>query len=90
MIHEREDDNLIRQLDVTVTGHIREELIRDVKMAEQIKELSDKVDALTTNVELLLSMWQQAKGVVSFIKWMSVIAGGFVTFILYMKDHWKW
>jgi len=80
----------IKNLDDAVSSHITEEKIRDAQMADKIKELSDKVDILTKNVELLLSMWQQAKGVVSFIKWLAVIAGGLTTFLVYMKDHWKW
>ena len=85
-----------RQVDVDITTlenkigyHILEEAVRDSKMAEQMKELKEQVDALTVKVDLLVDMWTQAKGVVTFIKWVAGIGSGIAASLLFIKEYIK-
>jgi len=47
-----------------------------------IKELRNEMTAFT-------EAWQQAKGVVTFVKWVVSIAGGVTAFLLFIRDHIK-
>lgn len=81
-----ENDN---QFITELREHIGEEQIRDASMADKIQNLEDKVDKLSEDVKTLLEMWQQAKGIITFVKWMAGISGGIVAFIVFIKDHIK-
>jgi len=69
--------------------HIEEELVRDTIMSEKLLEVEYKVDILTSDIKSLLELWQQAKGIVTFVKWTASIAGALTAIILFIKDHWK-
>lgn len=71
-----------RNMDSVLEQHILEEERKFDLLASEIKELRQEIKDLT-------EAWQQARGIVTFIKWCSVVAGGFVTFFLFIKDHWK-
>lgn len=63
---------------------------RDVQIAllqKEIIDLTDKVEALTTQVSGLVDAWKTASGVVGFIKWLSglVVAVGIIWTALKMK-----
>lgn len=71
-----------RNMDLILEHHIAEEDQRFLQLQQEIKDLRQDIKELTI-------AWQQAKGVVTFIKWCSIAAGGFVTFFLFIKEHWK-
>lgn len=68
--------------DMVLKQHTEDEIKRYEDLKNDIKELQTSVQALT-------DAWQQAKGVVSFIKWILGISGGLTVFFTFMKDHWK-
>jgi len=71
-----------RHIDDILTQHMQDEDARFDGLLSEIKELKQDIKDLT-------AAWQQAKGVISFIKWILGIAGGLTVFFTFMKDHWK-
>ena len=71
-----------RQVDDLLEQHMREEDARFEGLISDIKELKQGIKDST-------SAWQQARGVVSFVKWVLGIVGGLTVFLTFMKDHWK-
>ena len=62
--------------------HTEEEIQRYEDLKKDIKELKDTVNGL-------VDTWNQARGVLSFIKWMIGISGSLAAFIIFLKDHFK-
>jgi hypothetical protein len=83
------EETTIQMLREEVKDHVEHELVRDTIMSNQIKNIEDKLESLTTDVKSLISMWEQAKGIITFIKWFSTIGGGLIAAILYLKEHLK-
>ena len=71
-----------REVDFLLQTHMEEESIKFDLIQEDIKQLRSDMKAFT-------DAWQQAKGVVTFIKWLTSITGGLVAIFLFVKDHWK-
>ena len=71
-----------RALDLVLKQHTEEEIERYEDLKKDIKELKE-------TVENLVSIWNQAKGAISLIKWIVAISGSLVAFILFIKDHVK-
>lgn len=79
----------IDELSTFLEEHVDEERVRDAIMSAKIDEMSEQIKTLTTQMESLITAWNQAKGVVSFIKWVVGISGSVAAFILFIKDHIK-
>ena len=62
--------------------HVYEENLKFEQLFADIKELRKELTAFT-------EAWQQAKGVVTFVKWVVSIAGGVTAFLLFIRDHIK-
>ena len=71
-----------KELDEILALHIQEENLKFEQLFVDIKELRREMTAFT-------EAWQQAKGVVTFVKWVVSIAGGVTAFLLFMRDHIK-
>ena len=71
-----------RSFDLVLKQHTEEEIERYEDLKKDIKELKE-------TVENLVSIWNQAKGALSLIKWIAAISGSFGAFILFIKDHVK-
>lgn len=71
-----------RQIEIKLEEHMAAEDARFDQLLTDIKELKEEV-------RLFTNAWQQAKGVVTFVKWFVSIAGGVATFFLFIKDHWR-
>jgi hypothetical protein len=71
-----------RHIDTILELHMQEEDRRFEELLVDIKELKVQMQAFT-------EAWQQAKGVVTFIKWIVSIASGVTAFFLFIKDHIK-
>lgn len=71
-----------KELDEILAIHIQEENKKFEQLFADIKELRREMTAFT-------EAWQQAKGVVTFVKWVVSIAGGVTAFLLFMRDHIK-
>ena len=71
-----------KEMDGLLSLHIQEENLKFEQLFADIKELRREMTAFT-------EAWQQAKGVVTFVKWVVSIAGGVTAFLLFMRDHIK-
>ena len=71
-----------RHIDDVLEAHMMEEDRRFNSLQQDIKELRADIKALT-------EAWQQARGVVSFMKWVAGIGGGVLAWVVFFKDHWK-
>ena len=69
--------------------HIEEELVRDTIMSEKLNAVETKVDILSSDVKSLVEMWQQARGVLTFVKWVAGLVMGSLALIVFLRDHWK-
>jgi len=56
---------------------------------KKFEELKDDIREIKAELKLFTDAWQQARGVVTFIKWLAGIAGGVTAFFLFIKDHIK-
>ena len=71
-----------KELNEILALHIQEENLKFEQLFADIKELRLEMTAFT-------EAWQQAKGVVTFVKWVVSIAGSVTAFLLFMRDHIK-
>ena len=71
-----------RAFDLVLKQHTDEEIQRYEDLKKDIKEIKDTVNGL-------VETWNQAKGVLSFIKWVIGISGSLGAFFIFLKDHFK-
>jgi hypothetical protein len=71
-----------RHIDDVLEAHMVEEDRRFTALQQEIKDMRNDIKALT-------EAWQQAKGVVSFMKWIAGIGGSVAAWFIFFKDHWK-
>jgi len=57
--------------------------------AEKFALIQKDLSQLRADMKAFTEAWQQARGVVIFIKWAVSIAGGVAAFLLFIKDHIK-
>jgi len=72
------DNEYTKQLE----DHTNNEIKRYEDLKQDIKELKEQVATL-------IDIWNQAKGVITFIKWVTSIVGGLTAFILFIKEYIK-
>jgi len=75
-------EDIRKEFDFLLQQHRDDEAEKFVLIQVDIKQLRQDMTAFT-------EAWQQARGVVVFIKWMVSIAGGVAAFLLFIKDHVK-
>ena len=79
----------INELSKFLEEHVDEERVRYALMSAKIEEMSKQIQTLTEQMESLVTSWNQAKGVISFMKWIAGIGGSIGAWFLFFKDHWK-
>lgn len=65
-----------------IDRHAKEEAIKYTELKEDIKELKGSVDNL-------LTMWNQTKGVLSFLKWFVGACASIGAIFMFLRDHLK-
>ena len=71
-----------RHIDDILEKHMEDENRRFIELQQELKEMKN-------DLRILTEAWQQAKGVVSFMKWIAGIGGSIGAWFLFFKDHWK-
>lgn len=71
-----------REVDSLLKLHMEEESVKFDAIQEDIKQLRVDMKAFT-------DAWQQAKGVLTFIKWSVSIASCAAALFLFIKDHFR-
>lgn len=79
----------IDELSNFLEDHVNEERVRDALMTAKMDEMAEQIKTLTTQVEMLVTSWNQARGVLSFVKWFVGISGSLTAMILFFKEHIK-
>ena len=74
-----------RQPDQNLIDHQVYEERRLLEIEQNIKTLETKIDALTENVEGLVSAWKAASWLVSFVKWTSGLAMALAALYTFVK-----
>lgn len=77
-----EKQQIISHIDLRVSTHEKEEMARYQELKEDINKLREDLSAF-------VEAWQQAKGVIHFVKWLSGISGALAAIVLFLKDHIK-
>ena len=62
--------------------HIAENQERFLRIEEQITQMQQTMQSF-------IDAWNQAKGVVTFVKYFASIVGSLAALFLFIKEHWK-
>ena len=69
-----------RHIDAVLERYMDDEDKRFIELQQELKEMKQDLRSLT-------EAWQQAKGVVSFVKWVAGIGGSVVAWFLLFKGR---
>ena len=75
----------ITELTDIVTTHIEEGISRDTEIFLKIEVLTNKISELNTSITGLVSVWEQAQGILTFVKWLCGISGSVIAVIAFFK-----
>ena len=59
----------------------------EIATAAKIETLSIKVDELTDMIKGLVAVWEQARGMITLVKWLSAIAGSLASVYIFFKGR---
>ena len=79
---EKSVSHVRRHIDGILERHMKEEDRRFIEMQQELREMRN-------DLRILTEAWQQAKGVVSFMKWVAGIGGSIGAWFLLFKGTWK-
>jgi len=80
-------DGDLKQLAESFSTHVEDQLVRDAEITAQIEILTTKVDSLLENVRSLLNLWEQARGMVTLVKWVAAISAFLLSIHSYLKGR---
>ena len=63
-------------------NHIAENRERFLRIEEQITQMQQTMQSF-------IDAWNQAKGVITFVKWSASVVGSLAALFLFIKEHWK-
>jgi len=69
--------------------HIELDEVIHAEISKQLNDLRLQVNELSSDVRSLLSLFEQARGVVTFVKWLVALGSALGATILFIKDHVK-
>ena len=75
----------VEELYESLTNHISDGVARDAEITYKIEGISSKIEELNTSIKGLVSVWEQAQGILTFIKWLFGISGSVVAVIAFFK-----
>lgn len=75
----------IESIRLDLEGHTSAEIARDTETTMKMAALSVKVDKLIESTENLLRLWEQARGMVTLVKWLAAIGGSLASMYLFFK-----
>ena len=78
-------EDQVRYIHEAFTSHIEEDIIRDAEITYKIERVSDKIEELNNTIKGLVSVWEQARGILTFVKWLVGISGSVVAVIAFFK-----
>ena len=75
----------VEELYESLTNHISDGVARDAEITYKIEGISNKIEELNTSIKGLVSVWEQAQGILTFVKWLFGISGSVVAIIAFFK-----
>lgn len=69
--------------------HIEIDAVIHADISKQLNDLQVQVNVLSEDLKSLLALFEQARGVVSFVKWFVALGSALGATILFIKDHIK-
>lgn len=63
-------------------NHIAENQERFLRIEEQITQMQQTMQSF-------IDAWNQAKSVITFVKWSASVVGSLAALFLFIKEHWK-
>lgn len=69
-----------RHIDTVLEKHMEDEDRRFIELQQELKEMKNDLRTLT-------EAWQQARGVVSFMKWVAGIGGSIAAWFILFKGR---
>ena len=69
--------------------HIELDEVIHAEISKQLLALQKQVNDLSTDLRSLLALFEQARGVVTFVKWLVALGSALGATILFIKDHVK-
>ena len=69
-----------RHIDAVLERHMEEEDHRFIELQQELKEMRN-------DLRILTEAWQQARGVVSFMKWVAGIGGSIAAWFILFKGR---
>lgn len=79
IIEHRVSNTVVEDL---LKNHIAENQERFLRIEEQITQMQQTMKSF-------IDAWNQAKGVVTFVKYSASIVGSLAALFLFIKEHWK-
>ena len=75
----------VGELHESLINHISDGVARDAEITYKIEGISSKIEELNTSIKGLVSVWEQAQGILTFVKWLFGISGSVVAIIAFFK-----
>lgn len=75
----------VTELHCELTDHTEAELMRDTETNARITSLEAKVDTLIASTTSLLNLWEQARGMLTLVKWLAAIGSFLASMWLFFK-----
>ena len=75
----------VEELYESLTNHISDGVARDAEITYKIEGIFSKIEELNTSIKGLVSVWEQAQGILTFVKWLFGISGSVVAIIAFFK-----
>ena len=75
----------VGELHESLANHITDGVARDAEITYKIEGISSKIEELNTSIKGLVTVWEQAQGILTFVKWLFGISGSVVAIIAFFK-----
>jgi hypothetical protein len=72
-----------------IEQHIEIDEVIHAEISKQLNNLQAQVNDLAEDLKSLLGLFEQARGVVTFVKWLVALGSALGATILFIKDHVK-
>lgn len=56
---------------------------------ERFLRIEEQITQMQQTMKSFIDAWNQAKGVITFVKWTASVVGSLAALFLFIKEHWK-
>ena len=75
----------------SVSNTVVEDLLKNhiAENQEHFLRIEEQITQMQQTMKSFIDAWNQAKGVVTFVKYFASIVGSLAALFLFIKEHWK-